>query len=81
MPGGLLEACLKLSHATLVHLLQRHIYSGRYRRYSQIVGLLLPLELMRSEMEASTMAREDKMPGLSQNDCLSGKGSEGDRGP
>ena len=23
------------------------------------------------------MAREDKMPGLSQNDCLSGKGSEG----
>ena len=24
---------------------------------------------------------EDKIPGLSQTDCLTGKGSEGDRGP
>jgi len=32
-------------------------------------------------MADSTEALEDKMPGLSQTDCLAGKGSEGDRGP
>jgi len=29
-------------------------------------------------MADSTEALEDKMPGLSQTDCLAGKGSEGD---
>ena len=32
-------------------------------------------------MADSTEALEDKVPGLSQTDCLAGKGSEGDRGP
>jgi len=32
-------------------------------------------------MADSTVVREDKIPGLSQTDCLTGKGSEGDRGP
>ena len=31
-------------------------------------------------MADSTDVLEDKMPGLSQTDCLAGKGSEGDRG-
>jgi len=34
-----------------------------------------------SEMADSTVVRKDKIPGLSQTDCLTGKGSEGDRGP
>ena len=32
-------------------------------------------------MADSTEALEDKMPGLSQTDCLAGKGSEGDSLP
>ena len=32
-------------------------------------------------MADSTVVREDKIPGLSQTDCLTGKGSEGDGGP
>ena len=32
-------------------------------------------------MADSTVVREDKIPGLSQTDCLTYKGSEGDRGP
>ena len=34
-----------------------------------------------SEMADVTVVWEDKIPGLSQTDCLTGKGSEGDRGP
>jgi len=32
-------------------------------------------------MADSTDVLEDKIPGVSQTDCLTGKGSEGDRGP
>jgi len=32
-------------------------------------------------MADSTVVREDKIPGLSQTDCLTGKESEGDRAP
>jgi len=32
-------------------------------------------------MADSTVVREDKIPGLTQTDCLTGIGSEGDRGP
>jgi len=32
-------------------------------------------------MADSTDVLEDKIPGVPQTDCLTGKGSEGDRGP
>ena len=32
-------------------------------------------------MADSTVVREDKIPGFTQTDCLTGIGSEGDRGP
>ena len=31
-------------------------------------------------MADTTVVREDKIPGLSQTDCLTGKGSKGDKG-
>ena len=34
-----------------------------------------------SEMADSMVVQENKILGLSQTDCLTGKGSEGDRGP